>query len=862
MELLLTQIADHCYHLIDDAETEVPMDTKLNCGIFIVLKANLSEDGVDVIFNNLRNNLYDAKSVLNLCLCFGTITVITDLHLEENDGLRVLAAVVAHLICIAAIHSIEQNVLIGVCRALVQLSKNLLLFKLVNVDASLLISICRVSISFVWSHAEHYMDCVRHLSKDLLRNLLKLGAKYESLQFVAAETLNVVLQNDATTTTTATTTDGLKCLALDYLCQVYETEFILRQMPQLNELLRPYLERMDQHWIGCYERLMRSHARQIPLDDWYARWVQPTLYLNGSCGREDQSMQLYENLIGSCIKARPEVTTLIFQEQSQLPIKTYLFVMWTVRKQGLQLSADDDAWKPATDPIITDAMVHVLDDIRIMPLRILIETYRTTEPFTVDDYSAILRFLYYNCNCQCPAMRQQILAYSSKMFQRIEAAAAAPKTSALHRTEAIDFLRKLRDLCLWNLFDTANFSRRAISLSLLVQCIKTASTIQQDDDTIWTDALVRKLYETVRNDSYEGNKALANDALRFSCPRIAGAVHVSDKLSDKIIVSLMNSIRPSDSQASAYVLEFRCIINANFLPAIEWCLCELEKSISVARESLLEAARSGPMYGIVLCIRHLIGTIDLKQCNRLVWRPLVARVLRICKELLQLVAPIVNSSSPEGHFPAAEMGDDEDNIISNAETTPQMVLLCAWRTVKEVSLLLGDLALTAPLLRNSDHDGLISVAELLDVGQLFQDMLAEIKHRGAFEQAYVGFSKLCVRLWRSADEKLHRCPMEWLQRMITMIMTSDGGDDVGNSDQQQRICATRRSAGVPFMIQAIITSELQVCSSVGLQYCMQHLFAVVTTSTTSPERVEARTHALNILRALFRFVVLLKLKSF
>lgn len=127
-------------------------------------------------------------------------------------------------------------------------------------------------------------------------------------------------------------------------------------------------------------------------------------------------------------------------------------------------------------------------------------------------------------------------------------------------------------------------------------------------------------------------------------------------------------------------------------------------------------------------------------------------------------------------------------------------------------------------------------------------MLTEIKHRGAFEQAYVGFSKLCVRLWRSSEAVLHNCPMKWLVGLIEMI----SGTDSLSVDEQplkyERICATRRSAGVPFMIQALITSELQVCSSSGLQYCMQQLFALCR----SEENEDSRTHALNILRALFR----------
>lgn len=133
------------------------------------------------------------------------------------------------------------------------------------------------------------------------------------------------------------------------------------------------------------------------------------------------------------------------------------------------------------------------------------------------------------------------------------------------------------------------------------------------------------------------------------------------------------------------------------------------------------------------------------------------------------------------------------------------------------------------------------------LGFFQQIMLTEIKHRGAFEQAYVGFSKLCVRLWRSSEAVLHNCPMKWLIALIDLISGVEA-THVEQALRYERICATRRSAGVPFMIQALITSELQVCSSTGLQYCMRKLFAMCR----ADENEESRTHALNILRALFR----------
>lgn len=80
------------------------------------------------------------------------------------------------------------------------------------------------------------------------------------------------------------------------------------------------------------------------------------------------------------------------------------------------------------------------------------------------------------------------------------------------------------------------------------------------------------------------------------------------------------------------------------------------------------------------------------------------------------------------------------------KATAQMVLLCSWRTVKEVSLLLGKLSDCCPIL--PDPEGLLNEDQILAIGVHLTTLLEETKHRGAFEQAYVGFGLLASRLWR------------------------------------------------------------------------------------------------------------------
>lgn len=72
-------------------------------------------------------------------------------------------------------------------------------------------------------------------------------------------------------------------------------------------------------------------------------------------------------------------------------------------------------------------------------------------------------------------------------------------------------------------------------------------------------------------------------------------------------------------------------------------------------------------------------------------------------------------------------------------------------------------------------------------------LLCKTKHRGAFEQAYVGFYQLCTRLWRLTNTTLSTLPIHCLHSTLISM--------TGLIPGYSKLCATRRSAGVPFMIQ-------------------------------------------------------------
>ena len=184
-------------------------------------------------------------------------------------------------------------------------------------------------------------------------------------------------------------------------------------------------------------------------------------------------------------------------------------------------------------------------------------------------------------------------------------------------------------------------------------------------------------------------------------------------------------------------------------------------------------------------------------------------------------------------------GEDlsESGLTKAREVSSQMLLLCAWRSVKEISLFLGDLCKTF----STTGSNIVTSEQILDIASFLMDLLSETKHRGAFEQAYVAFHTLCSSLWQSSHGELHSHPHQLLDDILYSI-------NEGKKGAKSSLCATRRSAGVPFIVQAVVSTEVDQTGSV-FRSTMQTLLNLAGDQAAD---AESRVHSLNILRALYR----------
>uniref|UniRef100_A0A8C3KQ55 tRNA (32-2'-O)-methyltransferase regulator THADA n=1 Tax=Calidris pygmaea TaxID=425635 RepID=A0A8C3KQ55_9CHAR len=376
-------------------------------------------------------------------------------------------------------------------------------------------------------------------------------------------------------------------------------------------------------------------------------------------------------------------------------------------------------------------------------------------------------------------------------------------------------------------------------------------------------------------------------------------------------MDLSTSTKPYDCVTASYLLNFLvhhkglqhiCLgrwiehnpqVDENTPVIIKLLLVNVEEEISQAKKSLLQAAASFPMYGRVHCIMGALQQLPFNNLTLVTeWKEMVARLILMSYKLSAVVSPVVQSSSPEGLIPMdsdsesagrlqvilheiqpqdtndyfiqakllkehckVESGKPADHSVislpsvhetskerQTCDVTAQMVLVCCWRSMKEVSLLLGTLCKLLPSQATSEpSNALITVEQVKNIGDYFKHHLLQSRHRGAFELAYAGFVQLTEMLSRCNSESLRKMPEQWLSNVL---------EEIKSCDPSSTLCATRRSAGIPFYIQALLASEPKSKTDL-LKMTMKELVSLAA-PLNDPSSVIPQVHALNILRALFR----------
>ncbi|KAI9479552.1 putative death-receptor fusion protein-domain-containing protein [Zychaea mexicana] len=280
----------------------------------------------------------------------------------------------------------------------------------------------------------------------------------------------------------------------------------------------------------------------------------------------------------------------------------------------------------------------------------------------------------------------------------------------------------------------------------------------------------------------------------------------------------------------------------------------LNKQVEAAKSNLLLAAQQHPMHGTLLALQYIFRELDYHhpsvRAKLKEWKKTHNRALAMVHSVCTAVMDVLSNPSPEGNVPSSyrEMeeaiddliddGDDDGAEDSSSGPKHQVILSCCWRAVKEASALLEVIISRAPVSR--DRPGLITAVDLKESGVLLRTLLTSVRHRGAFSAVYPAYVSLNMRLLDSADANTADLPAQWLEDNLASITSNN-------------ISVTRRSAGLPLCILAIVSSERSSKKKM-LDQTMRRLLELANQEPPpdADQRIDMpQVHAYNILRTIF-----------
>ncbi|KAK9727349.1 hypothetical protein K7432_001927 [Basidiobolus ranarum] len=456
------------------------------------------------------------------------------------------------------------------------------------------------------------------------------------------------------------------------------------------------------------------------------------------------------------------------------------------------------------------------------------------------------------------------------------------------------FLTWLCDLSMASLYPGSSYQRVFSSLKLFELLIKHFGI----DDTPLPNGFVREhcnapsfpfrlplaternskiLVETLMN-PFEANRETARNIL-FSFPSPLPGIETLED-AQKLLwwgfeAMISNRANESESGATVFRLLFSKYVeklgfclevemkesteNQSFtgVPSVDFAtklLNLLEAQLDSARNNLLFAAQNHPMHGPLMALAYIFQDLNYSsdgiKKNIELWRQLHLRTFNLVHLVCSTVLDVLSNPSPEGNMPASfqEIEGAIDDVIQHTDQDDvesigpkhQVILSYCWRAVKEASTLLGVLLSRVPVNDGSKIPAIMEYDHLVEGGNLLRNLLTSIRHRGAFSAVYPAYISVCSRLLTASNSEHSAVPKAWLDENLDSILSNS-------------VSITRRSAGLPLCILAIVSSE-PADSTHLLNYTMKHVLKIAH-EAPSPDANQnndlPQVHAFNILRTMF-----------
>ncbi|KAJ3275087.1 hypothetical protein HDV01_001226 [Terramyces sp. JEL0728] len=302
------------------------------------------------------------------------------------------------------------------------------------------------------------------------------------------------------------------------------------------------------------------------------------------------------------------------------------------------------------------------------------------------------------------------------------------------------------------------------------------------------------------------------------------------------VEKLFVSKRAADSDSAAYICRIiyveyirkHCfpldqVIASPEVDFLNLLIGKLQSHYDFAVDNLVDASISHPLYSILNAIHNILQEIQFEDYAT--WESSIDGLTRLCISVCKLCQKVCSDPSPEGNLPVQVEAGTESQ-------TAQILLRHCFRSIKQAA---SCISLISEILLGGKHQSAYEYVKV--AGELFSDLLTTVRHRGAFNSVQENLSIVCKLV--SSNQKYHHLLQDWLDNFIGQISSLE-------------VSVTRRSAGLPAAILAIVSAPNNERKAALLHYTIEKVIFIAKTEVDSKNiQIDLpQVHAMNVLRIL------------
>ncbi|XP_069817223.1 tRNA (32-2'-O)-methyltransferase regulator THADA-like [Dendropsophus ebraccatus] len=487
------------------------------------------------------------------------------------------------------------------------------------------------------------------------------------------------------------------------------------------------------------------------------------------------------------------------------------------------------------------------DGVRLDAMSFLCCGPKTNQPPSSDELQLLKKYLPYNMGCDNPGFRQQLQAVLRRALERLRDAAmsALRKGHTEEKTVAmaIEFTDWMFRLSVSSLTTSGNYQRRCSALITLCSVLETftdcwspqkkkgqpprdvflllKSAKQKGCWDFLSAGNMRTLLGCIQDSTNEIREMASDILAHFFLP-------VSKKLTVTLFQlgqTLLCSPRVPMAESGAIIMKtmlqrpndsvcFEERVPLSALGIVTYLTKMLKDHYCCAQENILLAAREKPIHGVLSALRLCL--LDVSPMSQSIvqadhatsWHCLLQNLVSLLQEIASFILSLLHKAwrAEPSEIAAPSFQDmgkavrvliahgrgldevQEELLISEEHS---LIMTFCWVSLKEIGMFLGPLvekliASPTPIISDSAVEGSMAT---------YHDIFMRCRHWGAVDGCSTGFTKLCSALLHHKDERLRAMPGSMMEQALLLAKS------------QNSLSVTRRAAGFPVLLQAILSAE-------------------------------------------------------